>query len=143
MSHNFRYIEHTADVAIEASGSSIEELFLAAAEGWKEIVLESPEIQALGKVEINLEQDTGEELLVSFLDELNFQLNTRHWIFSSIKFLAVKNEENTWKLHAVLSGQDIIPEKYEIKVEIKAVTFHQLEIKHTNNNYSSIVVFDI
>jgi SHS2 domain-containing protein len=143
MAYSFKYIEHTADVAIEASGSSVEELFHAAAEGWKEIVLEDSEVLSLTELNINLEQDSGEELLASFLDELNFQLNTRLWIFSAVNKLVITNEENIWKLDAVLSGENLNPEKHEIKVEIKAVTFHQMQIRHINNTFFSIVVFDI
>lgn len=143
MSFNYRFIEHTADIAIEASGSSIEELFIAAAEGWKAIALEDAITNPAGKLELNLVQDSIEELLVNFLDELNFQLNTKKWIFSAVQLLRIIKEDSHWKLFSLLKGEYIDPVRHEVKVEIKAVTFHQVEIKKEEDEYKTMVVFDI
>jgi len=141
MSHSYKFIDHTADIAFEVSADSYEELFTASAEAWKEAVLENPQINGKEERKIIIKEDSLEELLVSFLNELNFLFLSKKWIFNSIKNISVKNN-GVWKLNSVLLGEPLLKE-HIIKSEIKAVTFHQMDIKKINNNFTTRIVFDI
>ncbi|MFO7446315.1 MAG: archease [Ignavibacteriaceae bacterium] len=143
MSFNYWFIEHTADIAFQAEADTVEELFTASAYGWKETLLEETVIEAINEKEIILSESSLEELLVYFLDELNFLLNTKKWILSSVTDIKIKNEKDIWHLSAKISGEELNPGKHEIKVEIKAVTFHQMDVKYENEKYRTRVVFDI
>ncbi len=143
MASTFKFIDHTADIAVEAAGSTYEELFLAALEGWKNSVMDPEEHNTGMEIKsINLEEDSIEELLVSFLQEFNYLFESRKIFPSLINELKIIDNENVFQLESNIAFCRI-PDTVNVKNEIKAVTFHQLDIKKEDDLYKTIIVFDI
>ncbi len=143
MISNFRFIDHTADIAIEVSGNTYTELFLAALEGWKNAVMEfSENKREAGERDIKLIEDSPEELLVSFLQEINYLFDIKKIIPVEVKKIQIEKTNEGFQSDAkILFGNILTGDN--IKNEIKAVTFHQLDIKKSNGIYKTIIVFDI
>jgi SHS2 domain-containing protein len=140
---SYTFLDHTADIAVEVSGESIEELFLSSAEAWKESVIEQKNISVSNTRNISITGESLEILLVQFLSELNYFLLTKKWLMDSIENLEIKEQNERWHLNAKINGEEYNASKHFIKEEIKAITFHQLEIKKKKNEFSTIIVFDI
>jgi SHS2 domain-containing protein len=130
----FQEIEHTADWALRVWAPDHAELFRQAAVGMNtlaEIKLEpAPRVEEL----IQLKAIDIESLLVSFLSELVYfgeqdDLGFDHFEIS-IEGLS---------LHANLSGAPIA----SLKKEIKAVTYHNLEVVQTETGFQVVIVFDV
>ena len=143
MNWNYHFIDHTADIAVEVEGGTIEDLFIASVSAWQECTIEKSEINFSLKKHINIKDQSLEELLVHFLDEINFLLLTKKWILSKINGIEIKKSGDKFVLSADIVGENTDEKKHQIKVEIKAVTFHQMEIKKINNRYTTRIVFDI
>ena len=143
MSANYRFIDHNADIEVEVSGSTLEELFTASAYAWKEVVTEKSPISNSSSYPLDLAQLSPEGLLVSFLDELNYMFQTKKWILGRIEAITIKQEDEDWVLTARLKGEPFSSLKHKAGVEIKAVTFHQPNIKKSGNFYSTRIVFEI
>jgi SHS2 domain-containing protein len=143
MTSNFKFIDHTADIALEVSGNTYEELFLAALEGWKRSVIDPAEEQKQEEIRsINFDEDSVEELLVTFLQEFNYLLETKKIFPVKADDLKILKNKNILQLISnvtfrSLTGSDTI------RNEIKAVTFHQLDIRKEDDLYKTIIVFDI
>lgn len=142
MSRSYNFIDHTADIAAEIIGSSLEELFSAGADAWLDSIVDDSKFESDDSIEIDLSASSGEELLVSFLNELNYLLITKKWLSLEILSFKIDSFEENWELSAELNGTEI-KKDFQLKNEIKSVTYHQVEIKKTNGNYSTLVVFDI
>jgi SHS2 domain-containing protein len=142
MSRSYNFIDHTADIAAEINGSSLEELFSAGADAWLNSIVDENKFESDDSIEIDLSASSGEELLVSFLNELNYLLITKKWLSLKILSLKIDSFEENWELSAELSGTEI-KKDFQLKNEIKSVTYHQVEIVKTDSNYSTLVVFDI
>lgn len=140
MSAGHKFIEHTADIAFEVTADSIEELFLESARAWRICVVGDIAGKALSNNIVNLTADSIEELLVNFLNELNFFLITKKWLAVIFNNLII--DKSNFLLSVNVNGFDIDP-FFEIKEEIKSVTYHQMEIVLKDNRYSTRVVFDI
>jgi SHS2 domain-containing protein len=139
----YKFIDHTADIAFEAEGDTLEELFIASAKAWKDSVLEKEQrLKAGEQLKIELVALTIEQLLVDFLSELNFLLFTKRWLYLTTDKISIVSENRSWKLSATVGG-NIISQDVPLKEEIKAVTYHQMEIVNKNNKYKTRVVFDI
>jgi SHS2 domain-containing protein len=143
MSWKYNFIDHTADIAVEVKGDTIEELFTASAFAWRESVIEKDKINLFDQQEINIYEISYEELLVHFLDELNYLFLTRKWIMSGINKIEIQKKNDKLKLKAIVTGESYNDKRHQLKVEIKAVTFHQMEIKKVNNEYFTRIIFDI
>ncbi|MCW9094911.1 MAG: archease, partial [Ignavibacteriaceae bacterium] len=74
MSRNYEFIDHTADIAVKLEGSTLEEMFTSGAEAWLFSVIDKKNLKADDLLEIDISANSKEELLVSFLNELNFLL---------------------------------------------------------------------
>lgn len=139
---DYKFIDHTADIAVELSGSTYEELFKAAFAAWKESAVEILENTPAEVKQVSLSADTYDELLVQFADELNFLFNTRKWVPLSIKNLNLSSGKEIM-LKSDIIGSNFNEDKHKLKAEIKAVTYHQVDIKKINDRYQTLLVFDI
>lgn len=141
MSSSFKFIDHTADIAVEVKADTIEELFLSSADSYKDAVVEN-DSNADGKIFLlTLDSPSLETLLVNFLSELNFRLNFMNRIFINIPELKIYKKDEMWYLECKLIEHFV--DRNKILAEIKAVTYHQMEIKKDVNEYSTRIVFDI
>ncbi len=135
-------LEHTADIAYKVMGETPEELFLDAAKAWLNSSSEINSYDNIFTMELFFSGETHEYLLVDFLSELNYLLTTKKILCFDIHELSISKGEE-YLLRVILRAMNISEESVTIKEEIKAVTFHQLEIKKTENGFETMIVFDI
>lgn len=140
MSAEYKFINHTADLAFDVSADSLEELFLEAAKVWRISVVGDISGKALSNVMLNISADSLEGLLVNFLNELNFLLITKKWL--AIIFNSIVIDKTNFLFSANCSGFQI-DNSIEIKEEIKSVTYHQMNIVNIGNKFTTRVVFDV
>lgn len=136
--HNF--IEHTADIAFDVFADTIEELFIESARAWRIVVVGDVSGKVLSDKEVHLTADSLEELLVNFLNELNFYLINKKWL--AVIFNKLIIDKTNFLLSANLAGFQI-DDSIEIKEEIKSVTYHQMNIENIDDKFTTRVVFDI
>ena len=132
-------IEHTADVAIKAYGKNLSEAFENAAKAMFDIITDKSEIESIGQYKINLEAPDLEQLLVDWLSELLFLNTSQNLVFG---FFKVEIDEKNKRLSANVFGEKYNISKHKIGVEIKAVTYHILEVRN-KRPYHVQVLFDI
>lgn len=119
----YEFIEHTADIAIKAYGKSVEESFGNAAKGMFDVITDVSKVEPKGEYQVRVKSDDLENLLVDWLSELLFLHETQDVLFSEFD---VKIENLS--LVATAKGEAINREKHELKSDVKAVTYHMLEV---------------
>jgi len=134
----FEVFDHTADVGIIARGRTREELFANAARGMFSIVTDLSKLSGTIRVPVKIEADGPEELLVSWLRELLYLYSTRYLAFVDFEF----NNLSDTQIDCITGSCPLESEK-SVLGEIKAVTYHQLEIKRENDLWTARVIFDI
>lgn len=139
----YKFIEHTADIAVEVEGKTIEKLFTSSFYAWRDAVLELNNMKNDHSKKFLFNANSTEELLIEMLSELNYQLYTKKWTALSIKKLMIQKLNESYHLEVEVFGQSFNPNNHLIKEEIKAVTFHQMKIEERNGNYFTRIVFDI
>lgn len=132
-------IEHTADIGVKAYGKSLSEAFSNAAKAMFDIITDNSEIEYVGEYEIQLEANDLEQLLVDWLGELLFLNTAKNLVFN---FFNVTLDDKTCSLKAHVFGEKFDLSKHKIGVEIKAVTYHILEVRN-KRPYHVQVLFDI
>ncbi len=135
----YKEIEHTADAGIRAYGATIDELFENCAYGMHSIMLENYDVPKSKErsFDFELESDNLESLLVKWLNELLFYFETESLVFSD--FVVKINK----KLKAKASFERYDEKKHGYATLIKAVTYHNLEIKKEKDIYVVEVIFDV
>jgi SHS2 domain-containing protein len=139
----FREIEHTADTGIEVWGENLNTLFLNAAKGMYSLIFNPDKIISDDYFKFSLSEENLEDLLVSFLSELNYYIFFKKVFFTQFQNINIKQKENVYYLFC--SGQILnVPiEQEDQLMEIKSVTYHQLKIIRQGKNYYTRIIFDI
>ncbi len=130
----YRLLDHTADVQIQAFGSTADEIFENSATALFEQIADLSRVKPKGEEEIKLEAKTVEELLVDFLNELVFLHSTMNFLFCEFK---VRIEGN--KLQCTASGEKIDRRRHELRSDVKAVTYHMLEF-NIRDGYAKFII---
>lgn len=141
----YRFLESiaTADIAFEAWGSTLEELFVEAAEATVNVMVDNlPSIARREKITLVLESDSAEMLLFNFLGELVYLKDTKRLLLMVLN-IAIKEERGVLELAVTLAGEKADPRKHHLKVDVKAVSMHLFEIAETSGGWKSTVVLDI
>ena len=143
---SYEFLEHTADVKFRAEGSSVEEMFVAAAGALNETVRGDIKIleQDERSFEVSSKDDSGElegrdlvGLLYNFLEEFLFLLDAEDFLVSSIK--EIKIEGNICK--CVVVGD--VAENYKFTNDVKAVTYSDMFVEEKDGKFVCEVVLDV
>lgn len=133
----FSLLEHTADIGIKIQGNNLEELFESGFYGVLSIVAKRRPLESDSKV-VELTSPDKESMLVDFLNEILYLINGENWLPAKIVKLNI--DENNLK--SVISGEKFSSTDI-IKTEIKAATYHNINIKKNVDTWETNVVFDL
>ena len=131
-----------ADIAIEAYGKNLDELFGNSALAIFEESADINKIDVKEKKTIKLGAKNIGDLLFDFLSEILFLKDTYSMIFrkSSIK---ISKKTDGYSINAELFGEKIDAKKHELRNDIKAITLHMFSVEKTKEGYTALVVVDV
>ena len=125
-----QYLEHATDAFIEVTASSLNDSFTLAGQSVVDITLDSETIEEKKQRNISVSGKDLSYLLFNWLEEVNYQLITEG--FAIARFSLDISKNSTYKLKSIIYGEPIDLKKHHFKVEIKAPTFHMMEIKQND-----------
>jgi len=133
----------TADVAFEAWGETLEELFIAAAAALLATMTAAPEqVLKLQKLDICLQHEELDLLLLAFLQELIFYKDARKLLLHADK-VQINERQGIFHLEAVVSGEQLDAGRHRLLVDVKAVTLHRLQLQFEEGLWRGVVVLDV
>lgn len=121
----FEYFEATADIGFKAYGETLNEAFENAGLAIFNIISNTDDIEPSEEISFEVDSEDDVSLLYDFLEELLFYHEVEFMLFSEFD---VKVDED-FHLSATIKGEPIDWDKHERKTEIKAITFHMMEVK--------------
>ncbi len=155
----YKYFETMADVGVTAQGTSLEEAFRESAKALFNLMVDIDTIGNSVKKEIEISSEDIYSLFYDFLTELLVLRDTENLIFSDfdINIYNVQNSQDVNKdkgcnnkgsnyknkhvendvkyvLKCIAYGEKFDRKKHEPKEEVKAITYHKMEIKHEHEN---------
>ncbi len=135
----YEQMPHTADLAARIYGETLPELYGNAAYAMFDMMADIKDAGAEESVEVSVEAPDGESLLISWLNEVLYISYIKKIIFSEFSISSLTEK----KLTGAANGRKIKEGANPLKAEIKAATYHDLEIKKTDKGYEVTVVFDV
>lgn len=125
----FEYFEVTADIGFKAYGESLNEAFENAGLAIFNIISNTDDINPTREMSFEITSEDNVSLLYDYLEELLFYHEVEFMLFSEFH---VEIDENL-HLKATIKGESIDWDKHERKTEIKAITFHKMEVRMTDH----------
>ena len=138
-SHKFLEDVVIADVAFEAEGSDLNEVFEACGDATFETIAD---LETIGDSETHVytaENKNTEDLLYEFLEEIVYLKDTESLIF---KRCEVKIS-GSFRIEVKFFGEKINRKKQSLNTDVKAVTMHMFSLKKENEGYKATVVLDV
>ena len=127
----FEFFDVTADIGFWAYGKTLEEAFENAALAMFNVITDTEKVAKKETKEIYVESEDKISLLYDFLEEL-LVLQEVDLILCSDFQVAIKKEikgkDEVYKLNAIAIGENIDWNIHERKSEVKAITFHMMEV---------------
>lgn len=142
MSGGFRYLEHVTDAYIEAYGDSMEEAFSYAAKGTVNVMFEIKDIQGTSKVNFRIEGVDYFELLFNWLERVHLLIAIDNQVISNFE-LKISKLDSKYELTGSGMAETIDIIKHGYKIEIKGVTYHEMEILQQGNQYKVKFILDL
>ena len=132
---SYKFLDHATDAIIEVNAKDLHEAFLVAADAVINLTLDQNKVQEIEKKEFSAQGKDLRYLLFSWLEEIPFLLITEGFAIRRIDFQIKSNNDNKdYMIQAVAFGEPLDFQKHNFKVEIKAPTFYDMEIKETEND---------
>jgi SHS2 domain-containing protein len=139
MPMRFEILEHPSDLGIEARGDSLQDAFCNAAFGLMSIIAGSSAIEPREGRKVNVFAIDRENLLVRWLAEILYLFDAEKFLTCEIKFESFTETA----LKAQLSGEPYAESKHKLELDVKAITYHQLNIEEHDGIWTARVFVDI
>jgi SHS2 domain-containing protein len=133
----FRLREHTADVAVEATGPDLGAVFAAAADGLAAAMCET--VPAGGeRFAVSVRAESHEAALFDYLDRLIYERDVRGVL--PVENCANVRDDGEWAVEATARG---VPLDRITAREVKAVTYSEMAVERDETGWHTYVVFDV
>jgi len=140
---SYKFIEGIAlaDVAFEASGRKIEDLFKSCGEALTSVMVNDPKkIKPKFSRRIRITAQSPEYLLFGFLNKIIFYKDAQRLLFGKFE-ISIKGN-GKWELDCTAYG-DRISEKYDLDTDVKGVSMHMFKLSNTGRGFVATVVLDV
>lgn len=132
----YEVLEHTADLMIRAYGSDLKECYENMAYGMFDQTVDLRDVEPTETREISVTGLDEEDALYSFLSELLFIEDYENIICKEFDV-----DIDGLSIRCVAKGAPLDRSKMHVRAEIKAVTFHMMEIDREKPSVT--VLFDV
>jgi len=126
-------------MGLHCKAPTLERLFECAARGMFEIIVSLNTVSPTESVHFSLEAANLEELFVGWLEELLYIWESKRMLLSKFTVSSVDRRS----LEGEVAGEAYDPRLHELQSEIKAATYHDLQIEQKGDEWEVQVIFDL
>jgi SHS2 domain-containing protein len=141
----YHYLEEigTADIAFEATGRDLPELFKAAADATMNVMIDNLDaIEPRETRHIVLASDQIDMLLFDFLQELIYFKDAEQLLLRVCDARVEKRDEKYF-LTAEAAGERLDAARHHQRADVKAVTLHGFSVEKQDDGWKATVLLDI
>ena len=135
---SYKFLDHATDAIVEVTAKDLHEAFAVTADAVINITLDQDKVDETSEREFTAQGKDLPYLLFSWLEEITFVLITEGFAIKRLDFELEKNEE--YHIRARAFGEPLDFKKHNFKVEIKAPTFYEMEIKQESGVFMKFLL---
>ena len=124
----YRFLDHMTDAVVEAYGATLEEAFENAARGLIDTMIDIKSVRPKKEIRFSSKGHDLYSLLFDWLDKVMLSLVADGIAISQFS-VKIRQQINCYSLDGTARGEPLDLGRHGYKVEIKAVTYHEMEIK--------------
>jgi SHS2 domain-containing protein len=141
----YRYLEDIAiaDVAFEAWGNTVEEMFVAASNATLNIMVSNlATIRPRDYRHFRIEDSPIDMLLFQSLQELVYYKDAERLLLL-VRSVRIEQHASDWIAHIEAAGEKIDPRQHDLIVDVKAITLHRFSVHRTVQGWTAEVTVDV
>ena len=143
MPYNFLEEIGTADIAFEATGRDLPELFMAAADATMNVMIDNLDaIEPRETRHIELSNDKLDMLLFDFLQELIYFKDAEQLLLR-VRDARIEKRDEKYFLTAKAAGERLDAARHHQRADVKAVTLHGFSVEKQDDGWKATVLLDI
>jgi SHS2 domain-containing protein len=139
MVKHFEILDHTADIGIIVHGENLKTLFENAGEAFFHLITDLRKVKRRVERRVNIEGESLDRLMVDWLSQLLYLHDVENLLFKGFKVDSVGEDG----LKATVKGEPFQEGVHVIKTEVKAVTYHQIEVRQENGGWRAQIILDL
>ena len=141
----YHYLEEigTADIAFEATGRDLRELFMAAADATMNVMIDNLDaIEPHETRDIELVNDKLDMLLFDCLQELIYFKDAERLLLR-VRDVRIEERDGKHFLKAEAAGEPLDAARHHQRADVKAVTLHDFSVEKQDDGWKARVLLDI
>ena len=141
----YKFLEEigTADIAFEATGCDLSELFVAAADATMNVMIDNLDaIEPRETRQIELSNDQIDMLLFDFLQELIYFKDAKRLLLRA-RETQIDRKDEVYFLKSKVAGEQLDDTRHQQRADVKAVTLHGFSVKQCDGGWKAKVLLDI
>ena len=138
----YSFIDHTADVAADLTGRTVEDLFASAAQALTDTITRLDAVRPVVTQSVTLESGALDDLLVDWLNELLYRFEVQNVLVCDAT-VTITNTGDRWHLGGTIAGEPFDAARHPARVLVKSATYHALSVKQGADGWTARIVFDI
>ncbi|MBW1908919.1 MAG: archease [Deltaproteobacteria bacterium] len=136
---DFSLLDHTADMGILVRGTNLKNLFEEAAKSMMHVMLKVTQGGKTQTIKLSVTGNDLPDLMVRWLGEILYLFEGEKTVATDISVDAISPSY----LDATVQTIPFDPSLHEILSEIKAVTYHQIEVAKKGERWEARIIFDL
>ena len=138
-SATFTLLDHTADLGIMVTGSNLSDLFEKAAHSMMQIMIQERPAGKTRSLQLSVSGQDHADLMVRWLGEILYLFQGEDKIITSAEISSISKS----RINATLQTVPFNPKQHEVLAEIKAVTYHRIEVICEKGCWKATIIFDL
>ncbi len=145
MSHEFHFLDDvaTADLAFDAVGDSLQELFQGATCALIEVLADPITVGSTWRQTIERTDEDPAELLFDWLSDLVYWKDAAGIVFSKAPVTLIHRSDGYWSLEGLLYGDAVDGSTQTLRADVKGVTKHLYRLCQERGRWTVRVVLDV
>ena len=141
----YKFLEEigTADIAFEATGRDLPELFVAAADATMNVMIDNLDaIEPRETRQVELSNDQIDMLLFDFLQELIHFKDAKRLLLRACE-TQIDRKDEVYFLKSKVAGEQLDDTRHQQRADVKAVTLHGFSVEKHDGGWKAKVLLDI
>ena len=135
----YSLIDHKADLGIIVTGKDRKRLFVNAATAMFDLITDNEKLRGQKQRRLRVSGYDWPDLMVAWLRELLYLWTGEQLLVKRVRIVSVHEHQ----IQATAIVDSYCADRHMIKHEIKAVTYHQIEVCKEVDGWRAQIIFDV
>ncbi|HMK76245.1 MAG TPA: archease [Thermodesulfobacteriota bacterium] len=139
LTKRFEILDHTADIGVIVYGENLGALFANAGKAFFHLITDLRKVRTWIEKRIDIGGESLDRLMVDWLSELLYLHDVEGLLFKRFRVESVGKDG----LKAIAKGEPFQEGVHVVKTQVKAVTYHQIEVRQEKGHWRAQIIFDL